>query len=101
MEAALTDDTDLGSLERLGDSFEFGSLLLQLLETPNAETGDPGWTIYIRRAFAGDGVLLIGTHPLLDGVEVKAEGASVAAAAVPFFNDAVYWRHKVRGQTAA
>lgn len=39
-----------------------------------------------RRAFAGNGVLLIATHP--SGYDVQAEGPTVAAAATPLFTAA-------------
>jgi hypothetical protein len=74
-------------MERLGDTVEFGEILLRMLELANQETGRPGWTIHRRRGFAGDGVLLIATHP--DGYDVSAAGATVAEAAIPLFLECV------------
>lgn len=67
-------------MERLGDSFEFGEFLLELLEKR-------GWTVHpTRRAFAGNGVLVIVTHP--DGYQLQAEGPSVVEAATQIFINA-------------
>lgn len=76
-QAAATDTAatdELAGLQPIGDST--GELLLQLLELN-------GWTVHRRRAFAGDGVLLIATHP--DGWDIQAGGPTVAAAATPLF----------------
>lgn len=61
-------------LERLGDSDEWGYVLLELLE-------QAGWTITRRSAIA-EGVLLIATG---HGTSVSAAGETVAAAAGPLF----------------
>lgn len=75
--AAPPSEDDLGGLEPIG--LTCGELLLQLLELN-------GWTIHRRRAFAGNGVLLIATHP--DGHDIQAEGPTIAAAATPLFTAA-------------
>lgn len=74
--AAAPLEDDLGPLQRLGDTVAWGELLIELLELN-------GWTIHRRRAFAGDGIILLATHP--DGWDVEAAGPSVAAAATPLF----------------
>ena len=66
-------------LERLGDSAGFGELLIELLERN-------GWRVHRRAAFAGDGVLLIATHP--DGWDVRAGGSLGGAAAELFMQAA-------------
>lgn len=71
---------ELVGLQRLGDSYEWGEMLAQLLELG-------GWTIHRRRAFAGNGVLLIATHP--DGYDLRSTGPSFAAAISPLFIEAV------------
>ena len=62
-------------LERLGDSAGFGEMLIELLE-------HNGWTVHRRGAFAGDGVLLIATHP--SGYDIQAGGTPGGAAAELF-----------------
>jgi len=67
-------------MERLGESFDFGECLLEILEWH-------GWKIHdTRRAFAGNGVMLFATHP--DGYDVQAEGPTVTAAATQLFLNA-------------
>lgn len=68
--------------ERIGESDGFGWLILGMLE-------QAGWRVYVRAGFAGEGVMILGTHPDLAGVEVCESGATVAGAAVPFFERCV------------
>lgn len=67
-------EDELGPLQPIGP--DCGELLLELLELN-------GWTVHRRPAFAGDGVLLIATHP--DGYDIRADGPTTAAAATPLF----------------
>lgn len=67
----------MGDLERLGDSDDFGYALIDILERD-------GWKIWIRRAFAGDGVMIMGEQNEL-GVTLTASGPRVSDAAVTFF----------------
>lgn len=73
-------EDELGPLQRLGESAEYGELLIRLLELA-------GWKVHRRRAFAGDGVLLIATHR--DGWDVTSSGPSLAAAVSPLFQQAI------------
>lgn len=74
------EEQDLGSMERLGDTIEWGQMLIRLLELK-------GWTVHQRRAFAGDGVILIATNPA--GYDVQAAGATIAEASFPLFMECV------------
>jgi hypothetical protein len=67
-------------MERLGETIEWGELLIRLLELK-------GWKVHRRRAFAGDGVILIATNPA--GYDVQAAGATVAEASFPLFMECV------------
>ena len=89
-QGARQDDGGLGSLQRLGETSEFGYLLLDLL-------GLDGWEVVVTSAFAGGsaeaearpGVLVIASR---NGMEVKAVGDSVAAVACELFVEASKWR---------
>lgn len=70
---------DTWDWERLGESMEFGEVLLELLE-------DQGWHIERRSMFAGAGLLLIATRPDIDH-SMCGEGPSVAGAALSLFNE--------------
>ncbi len=61
-------------LERLGQSDEWGHLLIGLLERA-------GWEV-VRRPWLGDGVLLIATG---HGTSVSAAGDTLPSAAAPLF----------------
>jgi hypothetical protein len=65
-------------VERLGNSDAFGEVLLEILVRA-------GWVVERRRAFAGDGVLVIARH---GDFEFKAAGPSIAAAARELFHEA-------------
>lgn len=72
-----------GDLERIGDSFAWGWTLLELLERQ-------GWGIHVTAPFAGQidaagtpGVVVIATHPAIDGLEIKIAGRTVADCATP------------------
>jgi hypothetical protein len=70
-------------LERLGESFEFGWLILELLE-------NAGWLVHVTVPFAGQldgkgtrGVMVVARHELLDGVDLRVTGRTVADCATP------------------
>lgn len=78
----------LHGMQRLGETFEFGAMLMQLL-------GLAGWTVVITKPFAGiheleqehaDGVLVIAER---DGLEVRRTGASLADVASEIFSEAM------------
>ena len=75
MSAAATPLSESEPLQRLGDSAGFGETLIELLELN-------GWTVHRRVGFAGEGVLLIATHP--DGWDIRAGGSMGGAAAELF-----------------
>lgn len=89
------DELSLGSMERLGETFEFGSMLLHLMRAS-------GWEIAETKPFAamsetGDqdaGVLVIARRGAL---EIKRTGESLAAIALDLFNEAMY----LQGRRAA
>jgi hypothetical protein len=69
-------------LERIGESFEFGWLILELLERA-------GWLVHVTFAFAGQldgegtrGILVIAAHPDV-GLPVEVTGRTVADCATP------------------
>jgi hypothetical protein len=68
---------DLGSIERLGETTEFRSLLLKLLRLQ-------GWTVDERPAFGG-GWLVIASK---NGVEVCRKGDSLAEISTEVFKEA-------------
>jgi hypothetical protein len=72
----------VATLERLGETREFGSLLLRLLSLD-------GWDVGHVRAFAGDGVLVVARRGEL---EVRRQGASVADVACDVFTEAMELR---------
>lgn len=65
-------------MERLGESVEWGELLVSLLE-------QAGWEIE-RRPLIGDGVILIATG---HGTSVSAAGDTFTGAAAPLFERAM------------
>lgn len=65
-------------MERLGASDAFGEVLLDVLERN-------GWLVHKQQAFAGEGVLVIARK---NGLEFKATGPTIAAAAVDLFQEA-------------
>lgn len=83
----------LGSMERLGETFEFGYMLLNLLSIS-------GWQVAVPKPFAGldesgerpAGVLVIATRGPL---EVKRIGESVAAVATDLFGEAMRLQGRV------
>lgn len=83
----------LGSMERLGDSFEFGYMLLELLSLS-------GWQVNITTPFAGMDetgehraeVLVIATRGPL---EVKRIGETVASVAADLFGEAMRLQGRV------
>ena len=81
-----SEEIDLGSMQRLGESFEFGYMLLQLLELA-------GWQVAITRPFAGvdetlehAGVLVIAER---GPFEVRRVGETVAHVASDLFQEAM------------
>lgn len=66
-------------LERLGDTVEFNSLLLRLLELS-------GWEIVKAPGFAGEGVLVIARN---GPFEVRRQGARVADLVCDVFTEAM------------
>lgn len=68
-------------MERLGDSAAFGEVLLDVLERN-------GWLVHRQAAFAGEGVLVIARR---NGLEFKATGPTVAAAAGELFQEATHF----------
>lgn len=65
-------------MERLGETVEFRSLLLDLLRLN-------GWVVDSRPAFAGAGVLIIASR---NGIEVRRYGRSETEIAVEVFSEA-------------
>jgi hypothetical protein len=74
--------------QRLGESIEFGEVMLELLERH-------GWRIERRAGFAGEGVLLIATRGDLERhltvAHLSAEGPTIAAAALSLFNEISFY----------
>lgn len=68
-------------LQRLGETREFGYLLLELLN-------HAGWDVVVTAAFAGEGVLVIARG--VDGIEIKRQGAKVADVAADLFQEAMH-----------
>jgi hypothetical protein len=75
----------LYGLERLGETAEFGSLLLRLLELN-------GWHVAQLRGFAGDGVLVIARK---GPFEVARTGARLADIATDVFREAMHLKGAV------
>jgi hypothetical protein len=67
------------ALERLGESGAFGEEIVAIIERQ-------GWIVERRRAFAGEGILLIAT---LGELEECASGPCVSSAAVSLFHKVV------------
>lgn len=82
----------LGSMERIGESFAFGSMLVQLMRAS-------GWVVEETKPFAGldetgehnAGVLIIAR---LGALEIKRVGATLADVAIDLFNEAMYLQGK-------
>lgn len=92
-------DIDLGSMERLGETFEFGYMLLELLTLG-------GWQVVVTKPFAGQddqghgdraGVLVIAER---GPYEVRRVGASVATVASDVFCEAMMLAQWRIGQAA-
>lgn len=80
------EEIELGPMQRLGETLEYGYLLLQLLELA-------GWDVVVTKPFAGvdeelqtGGVLVIANNGTF---EVKRVGESVAAIASDLFQEAM------------
>lgn len=69
---------DTWEWERLGESIDFGEVLLELLERQ-------GWRIHRQVGFAGARLLLVATRPDVDH-SISGEGPDVAGAALSLFN---------------
>lgn len=72
----------MAGLQRLGETTEFRSFLLDMLKLD-------GWDVGEATAFAGDGVLVIASRGRL---EVRRQGPSVADVACDVFQDAMALR---------
>lgn len=71
-------------IPRLGETAEFGSLLLRLLELG-------GWSVHQLPAFAGDGIIVIAHRR---GRVVEMRGETIADVAVPIYEEAMRKRDK-------
>lgn len=82
-------------LERLGGSFEYGWVILELLV-------QVGWYVHVTTPFAGQvdgdgtrGVMVVARHPLLDGVDLRVTGRTVADCATPLMIEAGKYIRKI------
>lgn len=80
-------DVELGSLERLGDSFSFGTVLADCVR-------DWGWKVQAHTLFAGGGWRAIATHNEHGSIDVVAD--SFAAASCLVFIEATRRHHRAR-----